>query len=317
MLPGINHPEFPCRAVHRYSVLDNFWVTDIWPERYQDHTGSTIQVFKVRLEKVHLGQTSWWWDPLSENATNSLAPCHIGQYTAAHQKCEACEDDSKQVFSESWTCLNVNCPNFFTFPEGIDCASLTYSREFLGERTAFSGDMAKVAQIVPDLPSGTALNSTSINARAGIVCPECGCCSRRRYWNRWECENNACDFALHATLQPHSITDVENETSKHAAAALKQANKSRKDPAQSGDLLDDVTIVLDKTIHMEKHNLGSYKASIYVLPNAAGEAVGCVVVYRVHNDVCGRPGGPNALYTDLQNVDMNLHRNAARCGEGM
>lgn len=315
---GSEHPELPCRALHRYSVLASFWITDIWPEKYLDHSGEEIEVYKVRLEKVELDQPSWWWDETSEKATDVLAPCSVGQHTAALQKCEHCKVESKQIFTEAWTCLNTECEERFTFPlMDTDWKDLTYSKDFLGERTAFPRDGATLAQIVPPLPSDDVLHTTSVEARVGIVCPGCHCCSRRKYWKGWECENPNCDFVLPATPAPHTIAQLEEDEAKHAEKIARLIEKNSKDPAQSKHEHDDVTVAIDNKVYMQKFELGNYTVYVYILPDEKGKPLGTVVVYRPKKATRKRRGGADDIYLEVENTDLHLQRNAARCGGGM
>jgi hypothetical protein len=54
--------------------------------------------------------------------------------------------------------------------------------------------------------------------RDGIVCPTCGCCSSRRSWSRWTCENKACTFEMTTPNAPLRSTWWDRGISRYERA---------------------------------------------------------------------------------------------------
>lgn len=126
-----------------------------------------------------------------------------------------------------WTCLNHKCNSFFQLPSigtEVDVNPLTYTDAFLNERTPFIGPLPKLK---PDIPSFSGLHGTEKFLRRGFVCPECGHCSRRIYWNRFTCED--CPYQLESVMLPYPkhilLAEEEAIFNSRMARRRKQKNK--------------------------------------------------------------------------------------------
>jgi hypothetical protein len=131
---GQSNEISPSKLPHYYNVLDWFHVTDMWAEK---HNG--IQRWMVRLEKIKLGERSWW---SAEHASHF--PPNFSSPKAQTRTCDACNKASKLIYNQGWTCLNanpanpeVNCKRFFVFDQEVDDKTLEFTSAFLQERTRF------------------------------------------------------------------------------------------------------------------------------------------------------------------------------------
>jgi hypothetical protein len=195
---------------HAYNVLDWYFITDIWAEK--DVNG--FKFWKMKLEIVNPENESWW---VPEGTTVSPSP-RPGDYKAPIQHCEVCRKPSKQIFSQTWTCLNYPCSAFFNLGN-VKFADLKYSQKFLKERTTYIGKEPEVAggarefppSLVPALPTiaeGDA--GTEKYLKQGLVCPRCFGCSPRSHWAGWFCDTPGCGFQFESTMRPIAISKIDN-----------------------------------------------------------------------------------------------------------
>ncbi|KAI8282352.1 hypothetical protein K4K59_007998 [Colletotrichum sp. SAR11_240] len=219
---------------------------------------------------------------------------------AAHLAwCRHCHEGSKTIFADGWTCLNKTCEAYFEFPAGVVKESLTYSENFLQERT--NNVLPAGFLLKPNLP-GTAANGsmgTEKYMRVGMVCPKCGCCSRRKFWTGWAYEASDCDFVLDAKPAPYPLSHVhaeEDRTSKMVFSKPWTATPQ----------------ILQKT-----YTANGYTAEQYLLPDPIKNSVvlGSVTVFRSTRAINAEVGGPDDMWLNLLHEtatnDFGLQRKPA------
>jgi hypothetical protein len=280
---GFQNSTSPVKLVHRYSVLDWFHVTDVWCER-----SGGYKVWMVRMEKIDLATTSWWLPQKDVNPVAQTTPAK-----ANFQSCEVCGKASKALYNQGWTCLETECNAFFRFSgKGYDDASLAYNVDFINERTPYTGP--DPPSLVPSLMTDddlVARNAYGIESecKKGIVCPKCRCCSRRREWLQWSCENENCDFTYSLTPRPISIQEVLERD-------IEREDKGKEFVA---------SCILSKQMI-----IGAYNVFEYLVPDENGKSIGFIRHYKSNSIINTQKDGPNDLFHELQVEEFGLKRSA-------
>ncbi|KAI0379089.1 hypothetical protein F5Y04DRAFT_283175 [Hypomontagnella monticulosa] len=248
VIAGAQHKGFPVLPQHYYSVLAYFHVTKVWPEKTTEG-GKPRIAYMARLEKVDLSERSWWAP--AGASKEEAGEYEVGEYVCPEKTCPVCKEGSKTIFNQGWTCLNRDCTDFFKFPPNQDIGDLSYSQNFLNERHEFHVDKFPKGPLFPAQPKrGDNDIGTEMQFKQGIVCPECKCCSRRKYWEHWECENQPrCQYKFTVKIVasvPIDKVRTENE-------AFAKSNRIRSD--------------VHATIPYYKKTVGSQILTTYFLPD--------------------------------------------------
>jgi hypothetical protein len=252
--------------------------------------------WKVRLEKIFLGEKSWW-APKSEVSSQDCRPTKSDDHSCKNwvvksEECSTCSKTSKKIYNAGFTCLNPECTAFFVFEHGYDLKTLDSNEEFLKTRTAYLGD--PVGPLTPPLPTNQDIRENAaygIEAQfaKGMVCQKCGCCSRRISWNHWDCENAKCDFSYQ--VEQRSVP---------ASLAIQSSMQ-----------------VITKDIFPCKIvNYGAYEVNLYNMLGEAGEVIGTVRHFKSNGIINSQAGGPNNLFKEMQEGDFNLRRSPAKGNGG-
>jgi hypothetical protein len=283
----------PSRLPHYYNVLGWFHVTDVWAEKLQG-----IITWRVRLEKICLSEKSWW------AVKGSPVLAQEGFQTVESQMCPQCDQSSKSIYNASWACLNTECTSYFQFQNGYDDSSLDYSEGFLKERSEYQGSppgsLSQPLLTAQDMAQMDAFGVENAFKR-GIVCPKCGCCSRRIAWDHWFCENSACDFTYWLEQKPMSINDVLART-----MDMDKDGEERSKPKANTFVARDIRS--SQTIH------GHWDVNQYRILGEAGEIIGFVRHFKSNSILNQQKDGPNDLFMQMQSGNFNLRRNPARQG---
>jgi hypothetical protein len=300
---GWNHPLWPTKPTQPYAVLGTFLVTDIWSELdvfQTDH--DPVRVWCIRFEKATPHVPSWWYP--NPHPAFRAAPKMPGRL------CNNCGTPSKEIFTAGWACLNHECHNFFVFGGSVDVTSLKYSQMFFDQRAHFYGEVPPVKPQPPNskIRSKDRLYGSEKTFRVGMCCPRCGCCSSRREWLSWECENENCSFKLSTPMieYPEEKLDQEVRDFNNVAQRIRRRNKVLSDPIAC--TLD------DSVIRSRNFKMGLYQFSQYIMPDAAGGVAGSITVIRACPMVCDRPGGPNEIFAEMSTRDVGLRRNIVTAG---
>ncbi|KAK4240107.1 hypothetical protein C8A03DRAFT_13524 [Achaetomium macrosporum] len=314
VIAGDGHPFYPCTPPHPYAVLGYFHITDMWKEKQiPSGTKSPISTWRMRLEKADLTEPSWWVHS-SQDAKIS-DPSVAQSIKAPVAICEKCKTPSKEIFNVGWFCLNHECKYYYRFAYGTVVAlkGLAYTEVFLNERTPFEGE---IPSIVPPIPDPTGLHGTELSLRRGFVCPDCGCCNRRVYWNRWVCENKDCQYARDAPMLPYPDALLEQENAK-----FEEKMRSRRltygvnenSLNQDGFEMDPFATVYQRGYlqFSQTLTLGGFKVRQYFLPDAQGRVLGSFSIFSASGKVNKRPNGSNDLFRTLEVTDIGLRRNPA------
>ena len=261
--------------------------------------GPARRMWCIRLEKIDL-HTQSWWDP----TTTPLTSDDVQQRTHTHRQiCGVCSESSKTIFIQGWSCLNHKCEAFLEIQgNDVDLSTLRYTPAFLAERTPFIGPLPP---LVPPLPSQSMLNNSHGSEkvfRVGIVCPACGCCSSRRSWAAWECEN--CDYRLPGKMHqyPQHLLDLERHAFEKAAERTRKRNG-----------VDDLVALRFDSACIPRRILdigARYTATQYLLPGETYNVVGSVTVFHADKTACTGNNGPDEIFAELCTQDIGLRRNA-------
>lgn len=280
----------PSQLPHYFNVLDWFQVTDVWCEM-----NDGVKVWMVRFEKISLDTESWWVSASSLKISTSsyLRP------KSPEASCSFCQVSSKQIYTRGWVCLNPDCDTFFQI-EGVLLTDndAQYTADYLLERTSFPG--SSPGPLAPPLLTDEDVQSKDLfgveeRCKKGIVCPMCGCCSRRIEWTQWRCENKHCDFIHSITQRPVPI---------EAAIAHTQGFKPKnKAPAK---------LVHHPLIRSQEEVIGRYEVIRYAVPGPEGETIGQILHLKANDIINQQPDGPNDLFHDMQGQDFGLRRNPSR-----
>ncbi|KAI0838289.1 hypothetical protein F5Y06DRAFT_303962 [Hypoxylon sp. FL0890] len=295
VVAGAKNRIFPVKPAHYYNVLGIFHITYLWTEMTEGPNNNLVKFYMVRLEKVNLGERSWWTP--SQSTGHDAGEFRVGEYSCPTHECEECGEESKKIFKQGWTCLTRDCRQFFQFAADVDFDELEYNEQFLKERTSHDGPRFK-HNLLPALPRvEDMVFGSEKECKLGIVCPKCHCCSRRIKWSHWYCENDGCDFtyAIPFRMIPKEKITQENHTVMSRRKAYRQAHD---------------------TIRTYKRVVGDYRLNIHFLPDGKGGYIGSVTRIRPSRDARKRPGGINDLYVSMQESDIPLERLGARNAGG-
>ena len=263
--------------------MDYFQVTNVWAEQ---SNGKVI--FKLRFEKIHLGEKSWW-------AVNGSPPppqeLDFGT-KAAQLYCNNCNQPSTQVFQQGWMCLNEECHEFWSMNVVRAPKQLAYNAAFLQERTQWPKALTmpyplKPEPLAPDTGDDAGYAVSRVCWKC-MACPKCGRCNSRVHWDSWRCETGACGF-IHSVkqsiLSPRAVLgDHEIEYTGHA-------------------MLKDTCL---SSVTLREHELiGDWRVNTFdLLP-------GNLVAHFCSNSIINkRPSGPDQLFRDVQSTEINLQRYA-------
>lgn len=291
-------------------MLGYFHITDMWKEK-QIPKGSkdVVLIWRMRFEKADLTEPSWWM-PQSHNPHQNA-----GVLATPKTECEKCGTQSKEIFTAGWFCLNHLCEQYYVFPNGaaVKPKGLAYTDAFLHERTPFMGEIPFIRPAVPD---HAGLHGTELALRRGFVCPDCGCCNRRVYWNRWECENKDCQYRRNAPMLPYPQDTLDQENAKFDTAM----EKRRKYWGVNENALNEhlfhhdpfATIFQRGYLRLSQAlTLDGYQVRQYFLPDAQGRILGSFSIFSASPEINVKPGGPDELFRTLEVTDIGLRRNPA------
>lgn len=269
---------------------------------------NAVLVWRMRFEKADLAEPSWWM-PEGHVPDQDTPP------TTKRAKCQKCGVHSKEIFTVGWFCLNHLCESYYISPDGspVEPKGLVYTDAFVKERTPFTG---KISSIKPEMPDATGLHGTELSLRRGFVCPDCGCCNRRVFWNRWQCENKNCGYRCKALMLPYpqEILDKENEKFDNLM------NRRRAYYGVNENALNEHVFHHDPfaTIFQRGYlrlsqtlTLGGYQVRQYFLPDAQGRILGSFSIFSANPEIIGKPYGPDELFRTLEVADIGLRRNPA------
>lgn len=283
----------------------------MWKAKHVPADGSkAVTVYRMRFEKADLNEPSWWV-PESADAPNPTAVTPKASVAA----CGKCETPSKEMFTAGWFCLNHRCEHYYVFPDGaaVDPKGLTYTEAFINERTAFVGE---VPSVIPAIPDYSGLHGTELAMRRGLVCPDCGCCNRRVYWNRWECDNKECQYVLVAPMLPYPADLLKQENEEFDSSMEGKRNKhgvNENTLAQDPYPLDPFATIYQRGYlqFSQTLTLGGYEVRQYFFPDSQGTILGSFSIFSASQEVNCRPDGPDDLFRMLEFTDIGLRRNPA------
>ncbi|KAF2622883.1 hypothetical protein BU25DRAFT_462510 [Macroventuria anomochaeta] len=288
IITGIDNPHMPSQPPHQYCVLDYFKPTHTWVEK-----SGNSKIVRYRFEKLNARKDSWWRPIDVED------PVELGSFSPPFIKsCGTCARESLQIYLNGWMCLQPTCGLFWLIlpsspdsPRGSepfepDEASLVYDPRFLKVHTPWPNDDHEYPLTSNDaMLSSHAVpgEDTSEAFIRGAVCPLCGRCNSRISWTGWECPCGWTKTPPHTLIPALSLREplwplTHNYT-----------------PSR------DTHSPLVKVFVSFAHN---YRINRYSLPGISG-----FIIHMVANrTVVSEPGGPDAMFEELQRVDIGLRR---------
>jgi alkylated DNA repair dioxygenase AlkB len=297
VITGVDNPHVPSQPPHQYCVLDYFKPTHIWFEK-----SGNSKILRYRFEKLNTQKESWW---RPENEQEIVELGALGP--PVESICECCGETSQQIYFNGWMCLQPNCSAFWHIANGSslgshklsyepDEGSLVYDPRFLKQKTPWLNDNS-------DYPlsfNTTELSGYSVMGEdvsqafwAGIVCPDCGKCNSRLGWTGWDCSNPTCRFSKEP---PHSLIPA----------------KSLRDPFWP--LTADYPLSRDThapLINVDVSFAHGYRINRYNIPGLDG-----FITHMIANKtVVEEPGGPDTMFEELQQTDIDLRRRAMPNGQ--
>ena len=267
-----------------------FQITYIWAEKSGGHT-----VYKFRMEKIDLDHKSWW------AAENSLFVPSIRPNTdvkALEEICAACQQSSKQVYKPGWMCLNAQCEAFWKLNGGAPSnAILEFSERFLAERN----EAPSCEVPYPTVPSFTQnglrvgqIKTMSVTRQCwrGIVCPQCGRCNQRLYWDSWKCKTPNCKFEY---APPREVIP--------AADVMGDLDHPYEGHAVSDDKWEAGLVTCEVSTH------GLFKVHDYQLEHDD------IKMSHLHSNatINAKSGGADDIFEELQKVNLGLQRLPMTC----
>jgi hypothetical protein len=292
IITGIDNPHIPSKPPHQYCILDYFKPTHVWTEK-----SGNGKIVRYRFEKLNAKKESWW------QAKDIKDPIELGALPPPFSTtCRICDFESPQIYLDGWMCLRPSCPSFWhickagRIPYEPDENSLTYDPRFLKQNTPWPNDSHDYP-----LTSNTAeLSGLSIPGEdtsqafwLGMVCPKCGRCNSRINWTGWECLNVKCDFEK---KPPHTIIP---------ATSLREPLWPVTD---SYTLSRDTHALLVTPTVTFAHG---YRINRYRVPGIDG-----FITHMIANKtVLEKPGGPDAMFHELQQIDIGLARRSLPNGQ--
>jgi hypothetical protein len=255
--------------------------------------------WKVRLEKICLTQKSWWAAKDSFHSTPDY------DEKVDMKACTNCGISSKLQYTAGWACLQPECKSFFQFENNFDVAALDYNDKFIKERTLYQGPTP--GPLKPPLPTDQDMARLAAYGyekvfKRGIVCPKCGCCSRRIVWDHWYCENSNCDFTYRLEQKMMPIKEV-------IAKSMDNVDK--------GSLVDQMDAEFARGGVRRTHSIhGHWNINEYAIPDDAGGIIGFVRHFKSNGIINQQNDGPNDLFKQMQSGEFALRRNPARQADG-
>ena len=258
---------------HRFNVGAFFHITHIWAQLNGKH-----KVFMIRLQKINLMEKSWW------APQNSALPLANPDYDtkAPRATCISCGKESPLIYNEGWMCVNHACPKIGQLGGHNPKAPLSFSKEWLNERTEWPTGKMPEHRLVPsplENMDGTSF-TTSLAAWKGFVCPKCHCCNSRIDWAYQICYAEGCDYSQKVvhTIQPHFSLLPHNVEEVHGHAVSQDEYRGH--------------------VQCTKQFLGHWVLYTYKL---------CENNYITHflanKHINGRPGGANDMLLEMQKGD--------------
>ncbi|KAK4178904.1 hypothetical protein QBC36DRAFT_181507 [Triangularia setosa] len=298
IIAGEEHPLYPCQPPAAYSVLDWFHITYMWKEKLRTRgSHQFFTVWRIRFEKANLLAPSWWI-PIGheENITPVTCPVRV---------CIACLQESKEIFTIGWFCLNHDCANYYQISRGqeVDIDSLRYSEAFLNERHPYNGQLPSLMPEIPGIDSNQ--YGTELHLRGGFVCPRCHHACRRLLWNWLQCEIPGCEFKQAASMSPYPQTELNDEVE-----AFSKKMESRRRKHRIHDPL--VTIWNEAyAVRSSMTNLRGYTVRQFFLTDSTEKIIGSFTIFRSNEHINARVDGPDELFRTLEVEDIGLRRNPA------
>lgn len=286
----------------------------MWKEKQIPKGAQTpVAIWRIRFEKADLAEPSWWI-PKGQAPTEADISAGLSLKTPV-ETCSTCGISSKEIFTAGWFCLNNKCKNYYVFPTGksVDLVGLTYTSTFLNQRTLFIG---KIPSVTPPIPSHEGLHGTELAVRRGFVCPDCGSCNRRIYWNNWVCENPNCQFIREAPMRPYPAENLDKENERFDKLMVKRREHwgVNYNPLKNADRIHDpLASHYNRGLLPYSQTLteGGHLIRQYFLNDAAGKILGSFSIFSSTETINAQPGGPDELFRSLELIDIGLRRNPA------
>lgn len=235
----------------------------------------------------------------------------------AVRRCPTCGQDSMEIFTIGWTCLNDSCQAYYSGMDDETLRNLTYTPAFLNMRTPFTPQ--EPLTLVPPMPrffddqGNVVVHGTEKEAHIGFVCRTCGCASRRIFWNQLICENPTCGTTYPAPMLPYPPHMLANDVAA-LDTKLRRFRLRSGLPNDHNDPKFNLAFVLHPSISaLDKVSYGSYTAWTYLLPGPNGAIIGSFTLFQANNIINEAPNGPTDMFREIELLELGLRRNPSAC----
>ena len=269
--------------------MGSFQVTYIWTEKCDGHI-----VYKYKFQKTDLGRRSWWTPRGTQYSPGT------SETKALEKTCNGCRKPSRQVYEESWICLNAECGHFWLIGgKSATEFALSFAKDFLREReerTRLQPPFPIIPKPVSNLEAADAFRILSYSrlSWAGAVCEKCGRCNQRRLWKLWKCLGEGCNWEY---TPPREIVPP--------AALMGSQIHGFGGHALSDDVVKDL-VTLTTKVHGFFY-IHEYKLSHHDLK---------ITHFHANEPLNGTPGGADDIFRGLQEADLGLQRLPMASGQG-
>ncbi|TEB38335.1 hypothetical protein FA13DRAFT_1621066 [Coprinellus micaceus] len=227
-----------------YAVLGFYMIVQAWAEVQPDpSSGRNIVKFKFAFQWCE-GQGDPWW--LSESGKADIVDFDedARSYKVREEECPQCWEESPQVYSQGWACLQPTCPRFWqlgqtdstpTDPLVFLPEELTYHEGFLALREPCPLPIGFETLRPPPVKERADGISTSHYFTRGFHCDKCGRLSCRVEWQKWKCNTPGCDKSYTVKAKVRDAKEFWSQpiTTRYLTAELAPSAKIKRLPSRS------------------------------------------------------------------------------------
>ncbi|KAI0075119.1 hypothetical protein K474DRAFT_1646966 [Panus rudis PR-1116 ss-1] len=173
-----------------YAVLGYYRIAHAWAEKqFSASAQSYIVRYKFAFHWCEEQGKPWWHYPdLSSESIPNHGVVRVTQPNQQH-RCNACGNQSPQVYQQGWMCLKPTCEAFWHLRDGTIPQGLLYSDSFIQLQPFPPQHMEDLRPPEPSVNAPDDGITTSSYFTRGWHCKNCGRLSSRFKWEHWECRN--------------------------------------------------------------------------------------------------------------------------------
>lgn len=294
-----NNQSMRSKMPHQYCVLGLYKPTHIWYEKQKSKTAKkeAKSCIRYRFERLDPYNEPAWFLP--EGTQEKYPPGELGQPVV--QTCLACAKTFQQIYLRGWICLNKVCENYWKFSTSsgkltpVDEDLLKYDPRFLKQKTTWPQEKSLLFPMEFNKINVTketrGVDLYSRDAWNGLVCPNCHGCIMRKSFLGWHCETPNCNWKHELPLNMPMLASAITGSGPQFPVTAGYT------PCQ--DIVFSSTIRVPKPVCANNFRMVRYDFPVE----------GCYAVHNIANQTINEaPDGPNAMFEELQRVDIKLRR---------